>query len=86
MIKPHHYTILASRWYSTISTHLGVVAVETETHKEPTERTWKAYLGVCRGFDEEGDMQYIAAWGAPLEEQEARGFFPDITRKYKGST
>ena len=80
------YNILAVRWLTNRDAFMGVVAIETDTHEEDTtKRTWKAYVGICRGDDPKSDMQYIAAWGAALFEQEARGFFPEITRAYKAS-
>ena len=78
------YSILATRWLTNKYAFMGCVAIETDTHEfDATKRTWKAYIGICRGDDPKSDMHYIAAWGASLYEQEARGFFPEITRKYK---
>ena len=80
------YTILGACWFSTMIAYMGVVAIETDQHENDIEkRSWKAYLGTCQGYSERADMQSIAAWGVPLTEQQARGFFPEITRRYKDS-
>ena len=83
--EQQRYNILASRWLTNKDGFMGVVAYETDTHEEDhAKRTWKAVLGRCAGDDPIADMQYIAAWGAALSEQEAHGFFPEIIRAYKG--
>jgi hypothetical protein len=82
----NEYIILGRWWLTSADAHMGVVARETDGHEQDeTKRTWKATIGVCKGFSVKGDEQHIAAWGAALTEQQARGFFPEITRTYKGS-
>ena len=66
------YIILDSRWFGGT---IGVVARRTGLH-DPASGEWKAYIGIGSGLDVEADEQHIAAWGSPLEAQEAHGFFP----------
>ena len=72
------YTILATRWWTPHTKTIGIVAIECF----PDE--WKAYIEVAPGVNEQDDAQHVAAWGAGLTPEEARGFFPHLPiEKYK---
>lgn len=61
--------IKAVEWRSGTET-VGIVAVEGENG------LWRAYIGVGKGYSEDGDAQHIADYGAKLSKTEAVAFFP----------
>lgn len=63
--------VLFATWRTGNQECYGAVAVGREDG-------WKAYLGRGNGFDEAADSQKIAREGAPLMENEARAFFPQL--------
>ena len=64
--------IVQVEWRSAIDT-VGIVLV-----KRDGDGKFRAYIGQARGFDNSAyeDAQYIAAHGAKLTFNEAKGFFP----------
>lgn len=70
-MKPTDYTILDVKWRSARDT-LGFVAIKSHNG-------WKAYMGPGKAhYDIQMDIDYIAAYGVKMTQDEAKVFFPQF--------
>lgn len=66
MGKPN-FKVIGKVWFSTRDNgkQIGIVLMNNGFED-------KAYIGLGRGLDEEGDTEYIIAWGTPFPVQAAK--------------
>lgn len=73
------YKILYSDWYSPNPRQcIGVVAIDSSPPGSTSVATWKCYIGIGDGFDQQGDEQRIARRGQKVEKAVACAYFPQL--------